>query len=390
MKKLVVFDSHPVQYRVPIWQGIEKAIPGYLHVVYASDCSIKGYVDKEFGQTVIWDGPMLEGYAYSILNSERGEPLSGINSLTGEGVAVKMDELNPDIVLLTGLNYRFDWAAYREARKRNIPVWLRCETQDEAIRRSVFKGFARYIVYKIVYKGFSRMFYIGELNRQHYLRHGVNASGLIAAPYCLTDSFVRMSSIEKKRLRQQIRVKANIDDSMLVVGFSGKFIPKKNPDILFRSLNALSRELKKRVHLYFIGSGELKEEMEDRADNILRKYGIKTFFSGFVNQSELAPHYLALDILVLPSRRMGETWGLVANEGMQAGCAVVVSNAVGSYADFSGWERFRVFKENDENDLANKIEELANFKRDFDWASEKLKQYSIEAVVTAFLTELKK
>jgi glycosyltransferase involved in cell wall biosynthesis len=155
-------------------------------------------------------------------------------------------------------------------------------------------------------------------------------------------------------------------------------------------LNALSRELKKRVHLYFIGSGELKEEMEDRADNILRKYGIKTFFSGFVNQSELAPHYLALDILVLPSRRMGETWGLVANEGMQAGCAVVVSNAVGSYADFSGWERFRVFKENDENDLANKIEELANFKRDFDWASEKLKQYSIEAVVTAFLTELKK
>jgi len=29
--------------------------------------------------------------------------------------------------------------------------------------------------------------------------------------------------------------------------------------------------------------------------------------------------------MVLPSRRAGETWGLVVNEALQAGCAVIVS-----------------------------------------------------------------
>ena len=49
MSKLIVFDSHPVQYRVPIWKSIEKNNPGTIHVVYASDCSVKGHVDSGFG-----------------------------------------------------------------------------------------------------------------------------------------------------------------------------------------------------------------------------------------------------------------------------------------------------------------------------------------------------
>lgn len=390
MKKLVVFDSHPVQYRVPIWRTMENTMPGYLHVVYASDCSVRGHADKGFGQTVSWDDPMLEGYAYSVLNAENGVPLSGPNSLTGKGVAEKMDELKPDIVLLTGLNYRYDRVAYREARKRKIPVWLRCETQDEAVTRSKVKGILRSIFYTLTYKGFSRMFYIGELNKQHYLRHGVKPAKLLPAKYSTVDRFSSLDASQKISLRAAARAKAGVDEGALVVGFSGKLIPKKNPDILFKVLKGLNPALRERIHFYFIGSGELKEQLQQQADLALKEYGVKTYFTGFVNQSELAEHYLTMDILVLPSRRMGETWGLVANEGMQAGCSVIVSDAVGSYADFSGWERFRVFKENDETDLVSKIEELGQYERDFRWASEKLAPYSIEAVANAFVNELRK
>ena len=42
---------------------------------------------------------------------------------------------------------------------------------------------------------------------------------------------------------------------------------------------------------------------------------------------------------------MGETWGLVVNEALQAGCSVIVSDAVGCHADFKDWERVRVFSD---------------------------------------------
>ena len=90
-------------------------------------------------------------------------------------------------------------------------------------------------------------------------------------------------------------------------------------------------------------SGPLEPEMKVLSDEADKKYGVKSFYSGFINQSQLAGHYLAMDIMVLPSRRMGETWGLVANEAMQAGCGVIVSDAVGCSEDFKSWERFRVF-----------------------------------------------
>ena len=82
VRNILVFDSHPVQYRVPIWQSMELLYPGCVHVVYASDCSVRGYSDKEFGKDLAWDEPLLEGYSFSILNCEKGVPLSGWRSLT--------------------------------------------------------------------------------------------------------------------------------------------------------------------------------------------------------------------------------------------------------------------------------------------------------------------
>jgi glycosyltransferase involved in cell wall biosynthesis len=384
-KKLVVFDSHPVQYRVPVWQAIEAKMPDSLHVVYASDCSVRGHADSGFGIVVAWDEPMLDGYAHTILNCENGAPLSGWSSLTGKGVQELLDKLKPDIVLLTGLNYRYDWVVYRQARKRKIPVWLRCETQDEANIRPKWKTIFRSLLYSLSYKGLAKFFYIGELNRQHYIRHGVPSSKLLSAPYSTSDRFATMEDHTKSELRALARSFANIGDTAIVIGFSGKLIPKKNPGILFEMLRMLPEKLRKQTHLYFLGSGELEEELKQRAATALKEYGVHSVFAGFVNQTELPRHYLAMDIMVLPSRRMGETWGLVANEAMQAGCSVIVSDAVGCNADFKSWERFRVFKEGDVEALANNITDLARFVRNFDWARKGLENYSINNVAHAIV-----
>ncbi|UKT62241.1 glycosyltransferase [Pedobacter mucosus] len=389
-KNILVFDTHPVQYRVPIWQTMEKESPGSVHVVYASDCSVQGRVDTEFGKSFAWDIPMLSGYSHSILNCTKGIPLEGWSSLTGKGVAEYISKNKPAAVLLTGLNYRFDLIAYFAAKRNNIPVWLRCETQDYALHRSKFKSIIRSVIYKAAYTFLDQVFFIGELNKTHYLKHNVKPELLKPARYCTDDKFSLMDLDKKRQIRNSARFFAKIDAHALVIGFSGKFIEKKNPDILFKMLKNLPPKVRSRVHLYFMGSGELQSSLEELAQNALQEYGIKTYFAGFVNQSQLVPHYLAMDIMVLPSRKMGETWGLVANEAMQAGCAVVVSDAVGCSKDFSTWERFRVFKEESAVDLAHTITDLAKYRRSFEWASEKLTtNYSIQATAASLLQQLK-
>jgi len=386
--KLVVFDSHPVQYRSPIWQAIEEMKPGNLHVVYASDCSVRGHIDKGFGQSVTWDEPMLAGYSNTILNCEKGTPLSGWGSITGKGVKKIIETEKPSAILLTGLNYKYDLVAYLHALLKGIPVWLRCETQDEAVIRSGFKAIVRSIIYKIGYSGLNKVFYIGELNKQHYLNHLVKPFRLKPALYGTVNRFTNFNNAEKKEIRNKARQIAKIDDDDFVIGFSGKFIPKKDPLILFEMLEHLPVAVREKVHFYFMGSGELENELKDLAAAALTKYNINTFFAGFVNQSQLASHYLAMDLMILPSRRMGETWGLVANEAMQAGCGVIVSDAVGCNANFKTMDRFRVFKERNAVELATSVVELHQFPRDFDWANQQLTAYSIATTADAIINEI--
>ena len=386
--KLLVFDSHPVQYRVPVWQLLESMRPGTLHVVYASDCSVRGHLDREFGKNVAWDEPMLSGYDHTILNCERGEPLSNWGSLTGKGVGQMIDTVKPDAILLTGLNYKYDLVAYFQAKKKRIPVWLRCETQDFASFRSAPKAFVRSLVYRIAYPALSTIFYIGELNKRHYLKHGVSPRKLREARYGTVDRFANLSNEEKTQKRKEAKQSAAISDSSLVIGFSGKFIEKKNPKILFEMLEHLPDALRSRIHLYFMGSGLLENELKILSGEVLKKYNVKTYYSGFINQSQLAGHYLAMDIMVLPSRRMGETWGLVANEAMQAGCGVIVSEAVGCSEDFKSWERFRVFKESSAEDRARCVLQLSEHPRDFNWARQKLEKYALKATAESIAQEL--
>lgn len=369
---------------------MERMCPGCVHVIYASDCSVRGHMDRGFGKEVAWDEPMLEGYAHTMLSAERGTPLRGYGSLGGKPIYSLIKQLQPQAVLLTGLNYRYDAEAYLAAQRARVPVWLRCETQDYAVTRTARKAFLRGMLYRFAYSGLSRCFTIGELNRQHYLNHGVSAKRLTPACYCTVDRFKELSEDIKLERRATARARARVEEGACVVGFSGKLIPKKHPDILYEMLNHLAPVQRQRMHLYFLGSGELESQLRDAAKKAKALFGVRTYFAGFVNQSQLPDHYLAMDLLVLPSRRQGETWGLVANEAMQAGCGVIVSDAVGCHADFQSWERFRVFPTGNSEALANSVAELAQFPRSFSWAREILeKDYSIEATAKAFLEALR-
>ena len=380
---LLIVETHPVQYRTPVYARLQELCPGSVHVVFASNYSVRGGHDPGFAQAVTWDTDLLAGYPFTVLRSDLTQAPSDWNALDGRGLRELIHRLRPDAILLNSLNYRFDAVAYAAAWLQGIPVWMRCETQDHAFPRSWLKSLLRSAYYRLLYAGVSRAFPIGRLNREHWLRHGLRPRQLREARYCTPDRCAPLSLQERDRRRQTLRHQLGLHADQLLVAFFGKLIPKKDPELLLKAVQYLDPTVTQNFSLLFVGSGELKENLCTQAVHLQVQLGTKVHFAGFVNQSALLDWYLAADVVVLPSRHGGETWGLVVNEALQAGCAVVVSEAVGCAADFGCWERFRTIPVGSAQHLAEALTELATYPRSFDWAAEKLKNYSIEASAQA-------
>lgn len=380
---LLIVEPHPVQYRTPVYGYLNKICPGEIHIVFASDFSVRGAHDAGFATSFAWDSDLLAGFPSTVLDASLEHSPRGWNDLKAPGLYRLIRRLKPKAILLNSLNYRFDYVAYLLALFSRTPVWMRCETQDQALSRSPLKSFLRSAYYRLLYKGINTAFSIGELNRLHWLKHGLKSPQLRCARYCTPDRTYALSVVEKNNRRKMIHDRFGINQSKVTVAFFGKLIPKKDPELIFKALPWLPNEFLENLALLFVGSGELLPTLETRAAAAKSDYGVETFFPGFINQSSLGDWYLASDVVVLPSRRAGETWGLVVNEALQAGCAVAVSDAVGCSADFGCLERFRTIPVGSEQKLAKALLELAQYPRSFDWAREALAQYSTEAAAQA-------
>ena len=371
MAELLIFEPFPVQYRAPMYQQLADWVGDRFEVVYGAPAHLRNQIDKEFGREVVWDTPLTEGYPNQILGNWAEQTRGRWNDIHGRGLHQLIHDQKPANILITGFNKRFDLAAYLNGLGAHVPMWLRAETQDEGMVRSPLKALIRSAVYRMLYPSFEGAFYFGELNRQHLLRHGFANRSLVRSPYSMPNPFTELSSEYKQIARDKLRCDLGIPSDAPVILFCGKLIAKKDPELLLRAYNILLERMPA-AHIVFVGSGELEASLKSAVQSNTRIH-----FTGFVNQTALPDYYLMADVLCLPSRRAGETWGLVVNEALQAGCGVVMSNAVGCAPEFGDWDRVAVVSDREPEAYACALEALLMKPRDFEWCSDAMERYSI-------------
>ncbi len=331
MKKnlLLVLETHPVQYHAPVYRKLaEMGVD--LEVIYGSDFSVRGYRDKEFGASFAWDKDLTEGMRCRFLEPEAGS----FEEVTGKGIGQALDEIRPQAALLCGYNHPFDRVAFQECRKRGIPILLRAETTDHAVKRSWLKNLLRDWKLRVIYRECALVLPIGKRSREHYRRLGVPEQKMVESTYCVDESSFLWDEGSRLKLRETKR--KELEDRISDMGygvpkslilFSGKLVWRKGPDLLVEAAGRLRKEGVD-VGLVFCGSGEMEAKLTKRCKNLK----VPAVFLGFVNQSGLSEIYHACDLFCLPSRE-GETWGLVVNEALLHGLPVVVSEAVGCAPD---------------------------------------------------------
>jgi glycosyltransferase involved in cell wall biosynthesis len=355
--RIAACATHPIQYQVPIWRALA-ATPGFeFKAFFGSDIGARGYRDEGFGTHVRWDNALTSGYDYKFLSTDPGIERIGAWTPNARGLGREFDGFRPDVVILTAYGAGFHLGALAAARRVGARVVMRHEASDVAVARSSVKGALRNTILRVLYRRVDRFATIGIEARRHLLRLGVAAERIDRSPYCVDSDFFDGEVRRWAPRRNDLRQKWGIEPSDIVLVFSGKLIPKKDPLLIPAAVRRLLDSVRRRIHLLVAGDGELRPVMETACRESL---GSRARFAGFLNQSELGSAYVAGDLLVLPSRRgSGETWGLVVNEGMQFGLPAIVSDGVGCCADLIDETCGAVFPSGDCSALARAIEDWA-------------------------------
>ena len=352
MKRLVVIETHPIQYHAPLYRLLQQKHNIAVTAIYGSDFSVAGYYDAEFGATFKWDTDLLSGYDARFLATVARGGGQDVARVSTRGLSAMLRELQSDAILLVGYSPRFHQAAFFSSWRYGAPLLFRGETNDRALVRRSAKQFARAQMLRMFYARFRALLYVGENSRSHFAALGISASKLFFSPYGVDTTPFCLDESLRLELRAATRDALSIAGNRIVILFSGKLSARKAPDVLVQACKQLPETIRDNLTVLWLGDGELRAELE-RVGQIAPRVDMR--FVGFQNQRALSRFYHASDVLVLPSRA-GETWGLVVNEALHHGVPCVVSDRVGCAPDLiETGKTGELFCADDSSDLARAL-----------------------------------
>lgn len=142
-----------------------------------------------------------------------------------------------------------------------------------------------------------------------------------------------------EKIRKEKRKELNIKDNQLVIGHIGRFVQQKNHEFLIDIFNEIYKQDKNAI-LLLIGEGPLKEEIQNKVDELRLDKNVK--FLG--QRSDANELYQAMDLFLFPS--LYEGLGMVLIEAQCAGLPCIASIEVPQIAKISDKFVFENLKEN--------------------------------------------
>lgn len=328
--RLAYLVTHPIQYQAPLLRRIAQE-PGIdLTVLFISDFSLRTYHDPGFGASFAWDVPLVEGYEHRFLKTRgASSPVTGTRPWVTD-LRAALEEGRFDALWMHGYASITNLRALAIARRLGIKVLVRAESQLTSAEGAGLTRRLKEAVIRRIFKKVDAFLAIGSMNRDYYRHYGVPEAKMFTVPYAVDNAFFQGRVAEASLDRERLRAELGLEPGRPVFLFASKFIGRKRPGDLLEAYAQLPRQNdgEPKPYLLYVGDGELRPAVEARA----RELNLNSVhFLGFKNQREL-PAFLDLcDLFVLASER--EPWGLVVNEAMNAGKAVVVTPEVGAHAD---------------------------------------------------------
>jgi glycosyltransferase involved in cell wall biosynthesis len=384
MLKLAIVSTHPIQYNAPLFAILANEMRIELMVFYTWGQTSSGLkYDPDFGKTIEWDIPLLEGYAYKFVQNISKDPGSHhFKGVINPNLNQEIELWGADVVWVWGWAFESHLKTLRYF-KGKTPVWFRGDSTllDEPKGFSL-KKLARRIFLSWVYSKVDKAFYVGTHNKGYFKKHGLKDTQLVYAPHAIDITRFSDESGVKTMLALEWRKELGFSQSDLVLLFAGKFEKKKNPNFVIELSKKLTSST---IKFLMVGNGLLEDELKSEARNDTR-----FVFLDFQNQSQMPILYRVADLFILPSLGPNETWGLAINESLASGTKVIASIFCGGAIDLITERNGMIF--NPQTQLKKVFEYLD--KHDFSVEETKqktslIKNHTYEEILSAIISEIK-
>ena len=331
--KVAYLVSHPIQYQAPLLRRISQERDIELTVFFGSNFSIREYGDKGFGVDVKWDVPLVDGYRHEFLPSVWDRRRTGPTSQLNYGILSRLrggkGSAGFDVLWVHGYSTLNALQAMLAAKLLGIPVLLRAESRLSATESGGWKSATKKLFFGILQGLVDGVLPIGTLNAAYWRHYLGDQFPQFLVPYAVDNTYFQSRCAEAIPGQLELLRELNLDSTRPVILFASKLQKRKRcADLLEAYLDFVTEESESPPYLVIVGDGEERTPLEQRA----AQSGCSSIrFCGFRNQSELPRFFALATVFVLPSR--DEPWGLVVNEVMNAGRAVIVSDDVGCQPD---------------------------------------------------------
>jgi len=335
--RLAYLVSHPIQYQAPLLARIARE-PGIdLTVFFASDHSLRPFLDPGFGVEVSWDIPLLEGYRSHFLPRHFGAaPLKDVSAFSpiSRGIrrALTHADGSPafDALWVHGYATVNSLLAIFHANSLGIPVLLRADMWLGDRPRSPFKLAVKQLFLRLLRNGITATLPVGSVNAAYWRHYFGDDFPQFLMPYAVDNKYFARQAAAAAPQQTALRAELGLEPGRPVILFASKLQSRKHADDLVQAYAYFleNRPATSAPYLLIAGDGEERSRLEAHVGQ-LGLTGVR--FLGFRNQSELPRFFELADVFVLPARH--EPWGLIVNEAMATGCAVIVSTEVGAHAD---------------------------------------------------------
>jgi glycosyltransferase involved in cell wall biosynthesis len=328
--RVAYFVSHPIQYQVPLLRRIATEPDIEMTTFFSSDLSVRGYRDAGFGVEVKWDVPLLEGYKSEFLPRAREADTLGFARPLNWGIMKRLQQGRFDVVWVFGYNRLVNLHAIAAANLLRLPVILRAEPHLHSHTRSTTKLLVKSMLMQVLKCSVDCLLSIGDaydLYWKHYFGQDIP---MYRMPYAVDNDFFRERALQAAPHREELRRSLGLESGRPIVLYASKLQSRKRCIDLVEAFIRLSpgSGIDPPAYLLIVGDGEERASLEAR----VRDSGLSSIrFLGFRNQTELPALYDLCDAFVLPS--YNETWGLIVNEVMNAGRAIIVTDQVGCHYD---------------------------------------------------------
>lgn len=324
MKVLWINPSF-LDYRVPVYEELNKILKGNLIIVYAENenrtpLRVSTKIKEKLGVNAI---ALKDEKNFTIGNTKSNLANKSLNIPYQPNLLKTIMKIDADVIIVEGF---FQWSPYAFLKKvfNKTPIVLSYERTAHTERNAPkLRTYYRKLVSKLF---INTAIVNGILSKKYTNTLGIKNDKIVVGGMSADSEFFRVEN--KKLNKNESRKLWNIDNDKLVFVYVGQLIERKGVKELINSWKNISEDIQKDILLLCAGDGVQKDEL---SDFIINNDINNIKLMGTIEYEKLPSLYNAADVFIIPT--LEDNWSLVVPEAMAAGLPIACSKYNGCWPE---------------------------------------------------------